>query len=367
MATHAMPAAPAAAPAKPAAPADTFRLSDEQLRSLQVETVGSMPFHSVIETEGKIAYDADALTQVYSPFSGRVTRVIAPLGALVRRGAPLFVLDASEFAQAQSDLLTAAAQVKLNTLGEQRKHAQYQARGASLQEWQQAQSDLAASRAALAAVRNRLRILGQSDAQIDATIAAGASAGARAVAVAPISGRVVDRQIGPGQYLQAGAANPVYTVADLSKVWLVAEVPEVDAARVRVGQRVSARVLGLPGRQFDARLSYVAAAVDPASRRVTVHAPLDNRDGELKPEMFATLTIITGPDSMAPAVPEQAVIYEGAEARVWILQTAHDAALRRVRLGRTLDGRIEVLGGLEAGERLITRGALFIDRAASGE
>lgn len=350
-----------------AAPAGTFHLSDEQLRSLQVERVRRLPFHSQLIVDGKIAYDADALTPVYSPFSGRVTQLVAPLGASVRQGAPLFRLQAAEFTQGASDLVTAQTQVRLNTILEQRKHAQYLSHGASLQDWQQAQSDLAQSRSTLAAARNRLRILGQSDQQIDAIAAGGADFRADATAVAPISGTVVDRQIGPGQYLQAGSSTPVYTVADLSRVWLVAEVPETQAAAVHVGQAVTAEIVGLPDHPYHAHLSYVGAAVDAVTRRLAVHAALDNRDGMLRPEMFATLTIVTSADSLAPAVPEDAVIYEGTQARVWVLQDANDAALRIVQLGRTLDGNIEVLGGLKAGEQVITRGALFIDRAASGD
>ncbi|HEX4051886.1 MAG TPA: efflux RND transporter periplasmic adaptor subunit [Steroidobacteraceae bacterium] len=355
----------AAAPAP--APPGSFHLSDEQLSSLQIERVSSRPFHSQIIVDGKIAYDADTLTPVYSPFSGRVTQLVAPLGASVRQGAVLFRLQAAESAQGASDLVTAQTQVRLNTTLEQRKHAQYLSHGASLQDWQQAQSELAQSRSTLAAARNRLRILGESDAQIDAIAAAGADFRADATAVAPISGTVVDRQIGPGQYLQAGSSTPVYTVANLSRVWLVAEVPETEAPAVHVGQDVTAEVVGLPDHPYHARLSYVAAAVDAATRRLTVHAELNNPDGMLRPEMFATLTIVTSADSAAPAVPEQAVVYQGTQARVWVLQDANDAALRIVQLGRTLDGNIEVLGGLREGEQVITRGALFIDRAASGD
>lgn len=356
----------AAAPTS-AAPAGTFRLSDEQLRSLQVERVRSLPFHSQIIVDGKIAYDGDTLTPVFSPFSGRVTALVAALGASVRQGAPLFRVQAAELAQGASEVASAQTQVRLNTILEQRKHAQYLSQGASLQDWQQAQSDLAQSRSTLAAARSRLSILGESDAQIDAIAADGAHFRADATAVAPISGTVVDRQIGPGQYVQAGSSTPVYTVANLSRLWLVAEVPELDAPAVRVGQAVTADVVGLRRHSYHARLNYVAAAVDAATRRLTVHAELNNGDGRLRPEMFATLTIVTSPDTPAPAVPEQAVIYQGTQARVWVLVDAHDAALRTVQLGRTLDDNIEVLAGLRSGDQVITRGALFIDRAASGD
>jgi cobalt-zinc-cadmium efflux system membrane fusion protein len=359
---HAVAAATSTQP-----PPGSFRLTDEQISSMQVQAVRSLPFHSEVITDGKIAYDADRLTPVYSPFSGRVTQLVAPLGARVRRGAPLFRLQAAEYAQGASDLVTAQTQLRLNTLIEQRRHAQYLSHGASLQDWQQAQSDLEQSHSTLSAVRGRLRILGLSDAQIDALAAGGAAMGADAIAVAPIDGTVVDRQIGPGQYVQAGGAVPVYTVADLSKVWLLAQVPEADAGQIRAGEVVTADVFGVPGHTFQARLSYVAASLDPTTRRLTVHAELDNRGGMLRAEMFATLTIATSDDVMALAIPQQAVIYQGTETRVWVLQDSHDAALRVVKLGRSLNGNVEVLEGLRGGEQVVTRGALFIDRAASSD
>jgi cobalt-zinc-cadmium efflux system membrane fusion protein len=348
-------------PPKPAG--DSFHLTDEQVRSIATEAVVTLKFHSEAVSDGKIAFNGDTLTPVYSPYSGRVTRVLAPQGALVGRGQPLFEVEASEFAQGESDLLAASAQLKLSSILEQRKHAAYDAHGGSLQDWQQAQNDLAVAQASLAAVRNRLRILGLSDARIDA-IAASGSADALVAVGAPIAGLVVDRQLGPGQVLQTGGSTALYTIADLSTVWLVANVRETDAPQVRIGQAVTAHVIAFPDRDFKARLTFVGATVDPASRRVSVHAVIDNADGVLKPEMFASLAITTSADSEAPAVPQEAVIYEGDTARVWLLLTGNDAGLRRIRVGRQRDGKVEVLEGVAAGQRVITRGALFIDRAA---
>jgi cobalt-zinc-cadmium efflux system membrane fusion protein len=349
------------------AAAGSLHLSEAQRRSIGVEGIGSALFHSQVKTDGRIVFNGDRLTPVYSPYSGRVTRVIAPLGALVRQGQALFELDASEYAQGQSDLLAAHAQLKLALANEQRRHASYDVHGASLQDWQQAQSDLAAAQAAAAAARNRLRILGQSEAQIDALLASGMRPQARVIAAAPLAGVVVDRQLGPGQYLQAGASSAVYTIADLSSLWLLASVREADAAAVHVGQPVTVYVTAMPEREFRTRVSYVAPTVDPATRRVVVHAMVDNAQGALKPEMLANAEIQTSEDVPAPAVPRQAVIYEGDRARVWVMSSDHDVALRQIRLGRERDDRLEVLQGLGVGERVVTRGALFIDRAASGE
>ena len=346
-----------------AAPAGTFHLTDEQLRSIATEPVVTMKFHSEEVTDGKIAFNGDTLTPVYSPYSGRVTRVIAAPGAIVKRGDPLFELAASEYAQGESDFLTTLAQLKLSTINEARKHAAYEARGGSLQDWQQAQNDLAAAQANLAAVRNRLRILGLADDKIDAIGDRGTPDAVIRVP-APIGGAVVDRQLGPGQVLQAGGSTAVYTIADLSTVWVVANVREADASQVRLGQNVMVHVLALPERAFEARLDFIGAAVDPVSRRVPVHAVLDSADGSLKPEMFASFAITTSPDSEAPAVPQAAVIYEGEKARIWVMRSEHDAGLRQIRIGRQRDGKLEVLEGLTAGQRVVTRGALFIDRAA---
>ncbi len=136
---------------------------------------------------------------------------------------------------------------------------------------------------------------------------------------------------------------------------------------MHVGQPVTVHVTAIPDREFTTRVSYVAPTVDPPTRRVVVHAVLGNADGALRPEMLANAAIQTSAEVSAAAVPRAAVIYEGDRARVWVMPSDHDVALRQIRLGRELDDRLEVLQGLAVGERVVTRGALFIDRAASGE
>ena len=158
----------ASSSAAPALPAGTFRASPQQMKTLTVAAVGLHGFVSEELTEGKIAANGDRATPVFSPFSGRITRVIAGLGDTVKAGAPLATLEASEFVQAQNDLATALSQVKLARITETRKHALYDAKGGSLQDWQSAQNDLTAAETALSAARNRLTILGKSAAEIAA-------------------------------------------------------------------------------------------------------------------------------------------------------------------------------------------------------
>jgi cobalt-zinc-cadmium efflux system membrane fusion protein len=344
-------------------PPGTFRATAQQLKSLTVEPVGLHGFVSEELTEGKIAVNADRATPVFSPYSGRVTRIIAGLGDTVKAGAPLAAVEASEFVQAQNDLTTAASQVKIARINETRKHALYDAKGGSLQDWQQAQADLTAAETALNSVRNRLKILGKSDAEITA-LEASRAMNPTATIAAPISGVVVDRQVGPGQFLQAGSGTPVFTIADPSSVWLLANVREADSGLVHVGQAVNVNVLAYKKRVFKARVSYVAAVVDPVTHRLPVRAVIDNLDGALKPEMFATFRILTGDAASSPAVPESAVVYEGDLAHVWVLSDGGLLAYRAIRTGRNNDGLIEVLDGLKPGEQIVTKGGLFIDQAA---
>lgn len=373
-----------AANADPAAEATggtaRFKPTKTQLASLRIATVTRASFRAEHVTDGKIALNADRTTPVFSPYSGRVTQVLAGLGDTVKQGQPLLALQASEFVQGQSDLLgaqaaeaTARSALLLAQTNEQRKHALFDAKAGSLQDWQQSQSDLAAAQsaartaqAALAAVRNRLAILGKSEAEIDA-LARAEKMDPVAYVVAPIGGTVIDKQVGLGQYLQSGASSPAYTVGNLSTVWLVANVREADAPFVRVGESIEVHVVALPERVFHARITYVAASLDPATRRLSVRAEIPNPGEVLKPEMFASFIILSGGQASSPAVPESGVIYEGSEARVWILGDDGSLALRRIRPGRSANGLIEALEGVKPGEKVVASGALFIDRAAQGQ
>jgi cobalt-zinc-cadmium efflux system membrane fusion protein len=335
-------------------------------------------FRSERITEGNIALDDDRTTPVFSPYSGRVVRLIARLGDRVEPGAPLFALEASEFVQAMNDLITAAAALKTAraqqsqaATNEKRAHELYLAKGGAMKDWQQSQTDLAAAQnaahsaeIALAAVRNRLRILGKSEPEIAALETQPTQKlDPVAIVTAPIAGTVTQRQIGLGQYIQSGGASPVYTIGDLSVLWLIANVREVDAPLMRVGAPVAVRVPAFPERVFDATISWVAPALDPNTHRLPVRADVINPDGALKPMMFANFSIVTGAAVTAPAVPPGAIVYEGDAARVWVARDDGTIAARTVTAGRTEGGMVEIREGLVPGEKIVTSGTLFIDRA----
>ena len=370
---------------KPPAPAPgTFRPTKEQWAGLKILAVESYTFRTEQITDGNIAINDDTTTPVFSPYSGRVTRVIAKLGDEVKRGDPLMAVEASEIVQTQNDLVaalsalnTARSQLKLAEANEKRQHELYLAKSGALKDWLQSQAELTSAQNALrsaetarAAARNRLRILGKSPAEISAQENSPNTQqmNPEALVRAPIGGTVVQRQVGLGQYIASAASgattNPVYSIGDLSTVWLIANVRESDTRFVRIGQTVDVRVLAYPGRVFSARIAWIAPSIDATTRRLPVRAEVENPDGALKPMMFASFSIITGTDVAAPAIPSSAVIYEGDQAHVWVALDDGTVASRSIQAGRTSSGMVEVTQGLAAGERIIASGTLFIDRAA---
>jgi cobalt-zinc-cadmium efflux system membrane fusion protein len=176
---------------------------------------------------------------------------------------------------------------------------------------------------------------------------------------------VLQRKAGPGQFIVAGATDPVFLIGDTGTVWLAAFVREADAQKVAVGQTIRFSVLAEPEQQREAKIAYVATNLDPTSRRLMVRAVIDNADGRLKPEMFANAGIFVGSAAPSLAIPKDAVIYEGSATRVWTASGDRALSVRKIQVGLAQGGLLQVTGGLNPDDSVITRGSLFIDRAAS--
>jgi membrane fusion protein, heavy metal efflux system len=347
--------------------------------TLVVEPVESRVFRSEHVTEGKIAIDEDRATLIFSPYAGRVVRLFAKPGDSVKRGQPLFTVEATDMVQAQNDFITAAtalnkarSQLNLAQIIDKRQRDLYEGKAVPLKEVQNAraaldgaENDVRSAEVALEAARNRLRILGKTDQEITTFQEKGEIDPATPIS-APISGTIVQRKIGPGQYVNSGSSDPVFVIGDLSTVWLIAYVRETDAPHVEVGQALSFTVLAYPDQSFPANISYVATSLDTNSRRLLVRATVHNSRRLLKPEIFATVNILTGEGDAAPAIPRDAIIYEGANARAWLVHDDKSIELRQVKTGLTSGRMVQVVEGLQPGDKVITRGSLFIDRAAAG-
>jgi cobalt-zinc-cadmium efflux system membrane fusion protein len=354
-----------------------YRPTEAEWATFAIETVQRQLFRTQYVTEGKIAVDEDRSTPVFSPYAGRVTKLLVRPGDEVTAGQLLFTVEATDMVQGLSDFIAAIAamnkarsQVDLTQIVERRNRELYEGKAVPLKEWQKAQADLTAAEndlrsaeTALEAARNRLRILGRTSEEIAAFQDKGRIS-AETPIYAPIGGTIVQRKLGPGQYVSTGASDPVFVIGDLSTVWLTAFVRETEAAGVHVGQEIDFTVLSFPDRMLTARLNYVAALLDPASRRLMVRATIENSDKRLKPEMFAKVAILSDEGTMSAAVPRAALIHEGSVVRVWIAHDDKTIELRQIETGLTDGSKVQIVEGVIPGERVITRGSVFIDRAS---
>ncbi|HWZ38749.1 MAG TPA: efflux RND transporter periplasmic adaptor subunit [Bradyrhizobium sp.] len=356
-----------------------FTPTDAEWASLAFEPAAEQVFRAEHVTEGKIAVNEDSSTPIFSPYAGRVVKLMVKPSDVVQRGQQLFVIEATDAVQALNDTITAlsalnSARSKLNLaqINEKRQNDLYAGKAVPLKDWQNAQNDLVTAQndvrsaeTALEAAHNRLRILGRSEEQITA-FEQTRQISADTPIYSPLGGTVVQRKVGPGQFISTGASDPVFVIGDLSTVWLTAFVRESEAADVRIGQDIDFTVLALPGRTFKAKIDYVAAAIDPATRRLMVRATLDNKDGLFKPEMFANATIYAGDDRKSLGVRKQALIHEGDRVRLWVAHDDNSLELRQIQTGLINGDYVEVRNNLKPGEKVVVKGSLFIDRAASG-
>jgi cobalt-zinc-cadmium efflux system membrane fusion protein len=359
-----------------------FYPTPAQWATLTVEPVQQRVFQSEHVTEGKIAVDEDRSTPIFSPYAGRVLKLFVKPGDTVTVGQPLFTVQAADMVQAQNDFISAATALNkarsaqnLAQIIDKRQRLLYEGKAVPLKEVQNAraaldaaENDVRSAEVALEATRNRLRILGKTDQEITDFQEKGTIDPATLI-TAPIAGTIVQRKVGPGQYVGSGSTDPVFIIGDLSTVWVVAFIRETEAPIVHVGQQIYFTVLAYPDRSFPATISYVAAAFDPTIRRLLVRATVNNDAGLLKPEMFASVKILSGEGDNAVAVPRDAIIYEGEAARVWVVRDKDNEKaieLRRIKVGLANGNTIEVLNGLAPGDRVVTRGGLFIDRVAAG-
>jgi cobalt-zinc-cadmium efflux system membrane fusion protein len=353
---------------------DSVRVSLDQMHQLEVVKTDLYPFRTQRAAIGQIAFNEDTSTVVLAPYSGRVVRLIAKIGQDVRSGDPLVELDCPDVLQPQNDFIAALAtlnkartQFDLAKIGETRQRSLYEGKAGPLRELQQAEAqrvdaenDLRTAETALEAARARLRIMGRSEEEIEALQQKGAISRAFIIR-APIDGTVVARKVGPGQFVRSDTGDALYTIADLSSMWLRAYVFENEIPFVRVDQDIEVTTSALPNRVLTARITAIGAAADANTRRVVVRSEIPNPDRLLKSEMFASFRIATGDAQTNPGVPVEAVIREGALATVWVEEQEMIYRRRTVTIGREQDGRVEIREGLKPGERVVTRGAIFID------
>lgn len=302
-------------------------------------TVEVRMLETEVRTVGTVTFDETRIVQIAPKFGGFVERLyLGYTGQPVRRGQPVLEIYSPELVAAQQELLVA------RRLGRTLDDSRVPGVPAG-------SSDL------LGAARRRLQLWDVSDAQIDEVLNTGRVQRTLTL-YSPAGGVVVEKKVVSGQATTPGEA--LYTIADLSEVWVDIEVREADAASVRAGAGADVEFTGLPGRPFKARVEYVYPILQEETRSVRARVAVANSGGVLKPGMYATV-VVHAPTRRALTVPASAVLRTGERNIVFVDMDAGRLMPHDVEIGRTTADLIEVLAGLEPGQRVVTSAQFVLD------
>lgn len=358
----------------------TATLSPEQQASVSVEVAQLRTISTDVVAPGAVAFNGNAVTPVFSQFSGRLVRLDAEVGMTVRKGQVLGTIDTpdivaseADYQQALTNERTARTALDLATRTRERSERLTAAEAIPQRELQQAQADEARARddlqraqSAIEAARGKLQSAGMSEAEIN-QLASGAHAVNRLMPlVAPISGTITERKAGLGQVVQSGAGDPLLMIADLSSVWVNADLYEDQLAYVHMGAPVKIQTPAYPTETFSARVDRIGATVDPDKHTVAVRCVVANRDARLKPGMFTNIMLSSAARQNALTVPASAVVTEGDERSVFVEAASGRYIKRPVVVGGENEGAVIIRSGLTEGERVVVGGSLLLSAQQQG-
>jgi len=333
-------------------------LADESMqKQIKISEVTSAEISDILRVAGQIDFDEQALTRIGSSVTGRVTNIFAQLGASVKKGETLAVINSSELSNSQLAYLKARSEKELYGRAVQRAKILFQADVISAAELQRRENEFEVSSAQTRAALDQLRVLGVSPKAIEELGSTGVIDSVASV-TATIKGTVVERKVATGQVVQP--SDVLFSVADLSRVWAIAQVPEQQITQVKVGQSVQIDVPALGHEKLIGKLIYVGQTVDPESRTVLVRTELDNSAARLKPSMLAAMLIELIPTKRL-VVPITAVVREQEIDYVFIEEKPSQFRLKSVKLSSEQNGQRFVLEGLSSGTRIVSDGAFHLN------
>lgn len=339
-------------------------LTPAQASRIRVATVAIQAYRPVVQTTGTVAFNGDHSTQVLAPVSGPITRILVNPGSVVQRGDALATVTSPDFAAATAAYRKAqAAYVNAQRIADLDAQL-FKNDAIARRELEQAQTDAASAAADRDAAIEQMRALGVDEASIAAVREHRAGAPTQAVIRAPISGTVVEKLVNPGQLIQAGAT-PCFTIADLSTVWVMANVFESDMGSVAAGQpaTITTGALATP---ITGQVTYVSALVDPASKAAAVRILSPNPRGVLKRDMLVNVAIRAAQGRNGLLIPVSAVMRDDQNLPfVYLARPNNHYGRQQVTIGSRIGEQYEVSAGLSAGDRIVVDGALFLQFAGS--
>ena len=316
---------------------------------------------TVVQTTGKVQFNEDALVRVHAPATGRVLEIFARSGDVLEPGARLLVLDSADLGAAKADYAKAVSDVERAEAALRLARELLEVKAVAQKEIREAENEARKAVAERERAAARLRTLGVTPEHFQ-HIAARADATTTITLTAPRAGVVVERNVAPGQvlaYAQSDTPVNLFVIADLSTVWVVADVYEPDVPRLRRGQPMTITLRCCPNESYEGSVSYISDTVDKETRTVKVRAVVPNRGRALKAEMFVNISIATG-TARVLTLPQDAVHRDGNTTFVLVAPGPQTRERRTVRLGADLGDRVEVLSGVGPEDRVVGRGSILL-------
>jgi cobalt-zinc-cadmium efflux system membrane fusion protein len=352
--------------AKPTAelrPGWILQLTEEQTRRVRVGEVVEREFTQDSRAIGIIDFNQHTTVPVFTPYEGRVGRVLVVAGDDVRAGQVLYTVNVPELAEAAANLVSTAGVLKMSDEALNRAHILYETKSISRRELEEAISEQQTADAEYRAALKTIGLFGLNNRQIREVLE-GRKINTEMPVLSPVAGRVIHRAAAPGLLIQPGEEPAPITVSDTTALWMVANIPQSDISLFQVGQAINAAVAAHPGKVFSGTISYVGNSVDPETLRVTVRAEIADKERNLLPRMLAEFRVVHGEPVKSVAVPERAISRDkDGSFIVWVAlpQTASQFSRRVVRTGMRRYGYVEILDGLQTGERIAQSEALFLN------
>jgi membrane fusion protein, heavy metal efflux system len=335
-------------------------LTEKQASTLKIGAVGSRDFTLFKTAVGTIDFNEDFLVQVFSQYPGKILKANFNIGDDVKAGDVLFTIDSPDLLQAESTLLATAGVLELQKRTLARATGLLKAGGSAQKDVDQSTSDEQTAEGNFKAARDAVRIFGKTDAEID-QIVEKRKVDSVLLVPSPISGRIVARSAAPGFLTQPGTAPAPYAVADLSTMWMIANVIEADAPAYKLGQSVEVTVPAYPDTVFKGRVTTLGSIIDPNTHRQLVRSQIDDPKHLLRSGMFASFVIRVGDPMPSLAVPANGVVREGdGTMTVWVTSDSRHFTKRTVKVGLQQDDWSQILEGLQPGEIVVTDGAVFL-------
>lgn len=327
------------------------------LAQLQTARVGFHPIQMSLKAQsGKILPNENRLAHLSARVPGRIVSVYANLGDRVKSGDRLLLLDSPTFGEAQLEYRKSRTAVRVAEKALERARALLDRGAIGVGEYQRREADSENARADLHEAEEKLHLLGMTEREIE-RLGAETLPHAEVAQVflrAPFSGEVVERNATVGEVVDPNKM--LFAVADLSTVWVRADFPEQQVGRLKTGLNVEVYVSAYPDTVFRGTVSYVGAMVDPATRTVMARSDIPNPDRRLRPEMFAEVTLLA-PEESVLAVPRAAVQQVGSRTVVFVAQGPTRFELREVKMGESSTDYVEIKGGVQEGEKVVTQGS----------